>query len=118
MSGKKIVGLTVGAILLVALVWTGIAAASIGGEASSLDSMLKTATNNHEPILSVLKKVKDMGFEMKPTPNPSNPAAGGASGRGPDHWAVVYRTWLTLNLDSGPDATTTGYHIDRAGSVF
>jgi hypothetical protein len=31
---------------------------------------------------------------------------------------VVYRTWLTLNLDSGPDATTTGYHIDRAGSVF
>ncbi len=36
----------------------------------------------------------------------------------PDQWAVVYRTWLTLNLHSGTDATTFGYHIDRVGSVF
>ncbi len=112
------IGIGVSVLVLVIVVWTAAAAAAIGGEASTLDSMMKAAVQNHEPVDSVLKKVNSMGFEMKPAPSPSNPSAVGIKGRGPDHWAVVYRTWLTLNVDGGPDQATNGYHIDRAGSIF
>ena len=90
----------------------------VAGEASKVDSMLKEAMNAKMPFATVQQKVTEMGFEMKPDAKSADPAAPTMSGKGQDHMAVIYRTWLTLEINSGSDGNLHGYHLDRAGKLF
>jgi len=111
METKKIVGWSVTGVLVLLVIWVIIAAVGIGGEASKLDAMLTQSMRDKMPIAEVQSKVAAMGFTLSPDGQ-------GLKGKGPDHWAVVYRTWLTLTVSGREDGTTSGYRIDRAGSVF
>ena len=111
METKKIVGWSITGVLLLLVIWVIIAAVGIGGEASKLDAMLTQSMRDKMPIAEVQSKVTAMGFTIAPDGQ-------GLKGKGPDHWAVVYRTWLTLTVSGREDGTTSGYRIDRAGSVF
>jgi hypothetical protein len=111
MEKKKVIGWSVFGVVLLLMIWVGVAAAGIAGEASKLDAMLTQSMKSHEPIADVQRKVTEMGFQL-------TPEGTGLKGKGPDHLAVIYRTWLTLEVSGREDGTTSGYHIDRAGSIF
>jgi hypothetical protein len=111
MEKKKVIGWSVSGVVLMLIIWVGVAAASIGGEASKLDTMLTKAMKDHRPIADVQREVTEMGFQLSPDGT-------GLKGKGPDHLAVIYRTWLTLEVSGREDGTTSGYHIDRASSIF
>jgi hypothetical protein len=53
MEKKKVIGWSVSGVVLMLIIWVGVAAASIGGEASKLDTMLTKAMKDHRPIADV-----------------------------------------------------------------
>ena len=111
MERKKVIGWSIFGVILLLLIWVGVAAAGIAGEASKLDAMLAKAMKDHRPIADVQREVTEMGFQLYADGT-------GLKGKGPDHLAVIYRTWLTLEVSGREDGTTSGYHIDRASSIF
>jgi hypothetical protein len=114
MSGDpkaKIIGWSVAGVIGVCIVWVGIVAAIVGGEASKLDSSMK-ASLTHSTADDIKKQISDMGFTL------GNDSPSALSATGPHHMAVVYNTWLTLDVQFGQDGKATGYHIDRASGWF
>ncbi len=115
---KKIVGWSVFGVVIVLVLWVAIAAASIGGEASQADALLKQAMQNHEAVATVNQHFKALGYKLEAGGPTAIPGVVSLSGRGPDHWAVIYRTWLTLTVTGDQEGIVHGYHLDRAGSIF
>ena len=117
MPPKRIIGNTVSVLVLIVVVWIVAIASTMATEASKTDSMLKSAVNSHEKMASVLVKANDLGFDMEPVKSGSGRTS--LAGKGSVHPVlVVYRTWLTLTVDSDRDGATTGYHLDRASAFF
>jgi len=111
MDSKKLVLRIAGGTLGLIILWVAFGAAMIGREASQLDEMLKKAVAAHSPVNKVQADAQAIGIELMPSGN-------GLEGRGPDHWAFVYRTWLTIKVTGASDAGVNTYHIDRMGSLF
>ena len=110
MNPKKAVIGSIIAVFGIVVIWVVVVAATVGSEVSKLDAMLKKAMSEKTPISEVQTKVTGRGFDLKPSGT-------GFAGRGPDYWATIYRTWITVEV-TGDEAGTRGYHVDRAGSVF
>jgi hypothetical protein len=111
MTKGKIVGLSVSGVVLICVVWVALAAAGTAGQAKRLDEYLKSAVDQHQPMTDVQAKVTSEGFEI-------HPSTGGFTAVGPSRMAVIYKSWLTLDVKSGPDGLCHGYHLDHAGELF
>jgi hypothetical protein len=107
MSKKAGIGLGIGAVLLILIVWVGLTVSAVAGESSKADAMLKDAVTNKMPQAEVSQKLKDMGFEMTDTPEAS-------TGNGPVHSLLVYSTHLVVNLTFDKDGKTHSYHLDKS----
>lgn len=112
MSTKKIVGLSVSAVVVIFVILLVIMASGLGGEASKLDSMLKQDVTTHVSMDEVKKQLTEMGYTI---------GAGSETeinATGPHHSAIVYSSWLVVNVTAGPDGKATAEHFDRASSIF
>lgn len=102
--GKKI-GLGVGAVILLFVIWFGVVAAGMGGEASKAHDMLeaaqKTATQQE-----LDQKLKDLGFTVTDSPNQIDAV-------GPNHGVLFYSSQLTVKATFGEDGKCNSYHLDK-----
>lgn len=110
---KKTVLLIVAGIVVLCLVSIGIVAASIGGEASKVDSMLKSAFSSHATADQAKQQLEEAGFTASPSSTPRELIA-----LGPKHSLIFYSSWLTARVTIGEDGKVHGYQVDRESSWF
>ncbi len=97
----------IGAVVLILVIFVGMAAMKMGGEASNMDAMLKSDLSQHKAAADVKKQLQEAGYQMTgDVPE--------IKATGPKHSLIVYTTWLTLDLTFNTDGLLTGYHLDRA----
>lgn len=97
----------IGGILLLILIWVILVAANVGGEASKMDSMLKSDVNKHASLAEVKQQLANAGYVVQGD-------APKMTATGPKHSLLVYTTWLTLDLGFDSSGLLTSYHLDRA----
>lgn len=112
MSTKKIVGISVSVVVVIFVILLVIMASGLGGEASKLDSMLKQDVTTHVSLDEVKKQLTDMGYEL------GTGSATEINAVGPHHSAIIYSSWLVVNVTAGPDGKVDAEHFDRASSFF
>jgi len=88
------------------LLWVAFVAATVGGEASKMDTMLKADMAQRMDMDAVEKQITDAGFKI-------NEESPDVKATGPDHSMVVYSTHLTLDLTFDRSGVLTSYHLDR-----
>ena len=114
MTRAKVIGLSSISVGLILLIWVAVAAISIGGEASTLNQLCISSQSAKAPISEVSAKIRAMGFSDSAT----GTSAGEFSATGPQHLAVIYRTWLTVKLTQNAQGGVNSYHIEREGKFF
>jgi hypothetical protein len=113
MNAKRVVLFCSVALAGIAVVLIAVVAAGVGGEASDLNGFLKDAVSTHQPIDQVRQKLTSTGYRLDAGAPTSR-----LTGTGPHHSAIVYSTWLTVNVDFNQDQKTTGFQIERASGWF
>lgn len=112
MNKKKLAVGIVSGIVVLGLILFGVMAAGIGGEASKLDAMMKKDDDAHAQFADVKAELAPMGYDLGAT------SAATVNSSGPPHSALVYNTWLTLELKFDETGKMHGYHIDRDAKWF
>lgn len=105
MNKWAIIGI-IGGLFLLILIGVAATAASIGGEASRLDNLMKQDMTAKSSVDDVKKQLAEEHYEV----------TGGVptlDAVGPVHSLVVYQTHLTLKIDFTPEGKMNGYHLDR-----
>ena len=113
MKGKRIIGWVVAAVVAIVVFSVAFVAATVGSEASKLDSTMKQDLSTHLTADAVKQQLTSMGYEF-----PSPATAQELQATGPHHHALVYGTWLTLDVKLDADQKMTGYEIERASGWF
>lgn len=105
MNKWAIIGI-VGGLFLLILIAFAATAASVGGEASRIDNLMKQDMTAKTPFEDVKKQLAEEHYEV-------SGAIPTLQATGPNHSLVVYQTHLTLKVDFTPEGQMNGYHLDR-----
>lgn len=103
---KKVVGWVVLGVVTLVVGYGGFTAASVGSEASKMDSLLKESLKAHVDRETLRANVTAQGY----TVTAESPAL---TADGPRHSFVVTTIGLTLKADFDGAGKMSGYHLDR-----
>jgi hypothetical protein len=78
-----------------------------------LNGYLHDAVSSHKPLDQVKQKLVGTGYSLD-----SAATAARLSGTGPHHSALLYSTWLTVNVDFDSDQKARGFQIERQSAWF
>jgi len=106
MNAKRWIAVGLSTFLLIIVILVATVAASIGGEASTLNDQLNQDVKNKADRAVALGQIKQLGFE-------TNESATEINATGPRHSAVVYSTWLTVQVTINDEGKTSGFKIER-----
>jgi len=112
MDKKRLIGMIVGAVVLIAVILVVIMAIGLGGEASKLDAMLKQDVTSHASVDDVKKQLTDLGYQI------GSSSATEISATGPHHSAIIYSSWLALTVTFNSEGKAVAEHFDRDSGWF
>jgi hypothetical protein len=104
---KGLVWSIVVGIALLILIAVAVLAASVGKEASVMDTLMKDDLHQHKPVADVQKQLSEQGYTVE-QPSPQLKASG------PNHSILIYSTHLKLDVGFNEAGQMISYHLDRA----
>ena len=111
MNAKRWVVVGISALLLLLVILVATVAAGVGGEASTLNDQLKKDVADKADKAVAMGQIKQLGFE-------SADSGSEITATGPRHSAIIYSTWLTVQVTLNEEGKTTGFKIDRLAAWF